>query len=271
MTAQRPLVLIRGGGDLASGVALRLHRSHYPVVIAEIPQPLAVRRAVAFSEAIYQGTWEIEGIRAQRVEGEAALYATLLEGQIPVIIDPDADLRHKLQILALVDGRMLKRPPELDHTAAALVVGLGPGFTAGVDCHAVIETQRGHHLGRVYWQGSAQTNTGIPEVVAGFDVQRVIRSPEAGLLHNGRSIGVVIEAGETIAEVGRTPVLAEFKGALRGLLHDGVMVHAGQKIGDLDPRANPSYCFTVSEKALAVAGGVLEAFLTCEKLPLVEA
>jgi len=268
MTAQRPRVLIRGGGDLASGVALRLHRAHYAVVITEIPNPLAVRRAVSFAEAIYQGAWEVEEVKAERVVGEAAILEALQQGRIPVVIDPEAALRFKLNPVALVDGRMLKRPPEIDHPAAPLVIGLGPGFTAGLDCHAVIETMRGHNLGRVYWQGCAQANTGIPEPVNGFAVQRIIRAPVEGELHVGLAIGTVIEAGERIVEVGATPVLAGFQGALRGLLPDGVRVHKGQKIGDLDPRADPEYCFSVSDKALAVAGGVLEVLLAREQLPL---
>jgi len=269
MKTQNSLVLIRGGGDLASGVALRLYRAHYRVVIAEVPQPLAVRRAVSFAEAIYQEAWEIEGVRAEKIEGVTAAFTTLQKGNIPIIIDPDAELRHELDPIAMVDGRMLKRAPELDRSVAPLVVGLGPGFTAGLDCHAVVETNRGHNMGRVYWQGSAQPNTGIPEPIAGFDVQRVVRAPADGVLGAGRSIGTVIEAGECIVEVDGKPILAGHKGALRGLLHDDVTVHSGQKIGDLDPRADPSYCFTVSDKALAVAGGVLEALLTREQLPLV--
>ena len=270
MTPQNSLVLIRGGGDLASGVALRLHRAHYPVVITEVSQPLAVRRAVSFAEAIYQEAWEIEGVRAEKIDGVAAVFTTIQKGIIPIVIDPDAELRHELHPIALVDGRMLKRAPDLDQSAAPLVVGLGPGFTAGVDCHAVVETNRGHHMGRVYWQGSAQANTGIPEPVAGFDVQRVVRAPLDGVLGAGLSIGTVIEAGERIAEVDGRPIPAGFRGVLRGLLHDGVSVHKGQKIGDLDPRADPTYCFSVSDKALAVAGGVLEVFLTRGRLPLTD-
>jgi xanthine dehydrogenase accessory factor len=267
MTSNRPLVLIRGGGDLASGVALRLHRTHYRVVITEVPQPLAVRRAVSFAEAIYQGAWSIEGTQAETVIGVEAVEHALQRGIIPVVVDPDAELRHELHPDALVDGRMLKRPPDLDYTAAPLVVGLGPGFTAGVDCHAVVETIRGHQMGRVYWEGSAQPNTGIPEPVAGYDVQRVIRAPAGGLLGAGLAIGTVMQAGERIAEVDGKPIQAGFKGVLRGLLHDGITVHEGQKIGDLDPRADPSTCFTVSDKALAVAGGVLEVLLSLKRIP----
>lgn len=268
MNPQQPLVLIRGGGDLASGVALRLYRAHYRVAIAEISHPLAIRRAVSFAEAIYQGTWEIEGVCVEKVDDAVAAFATLQKGDIPIVIDPGAELRHELDPVALVDARMLKRPPDLDRSAAPLVVGLGPGFTAGVDCHAVIETNRGHYMGRVYWEGSAEANTGIPEPVGGFDVQRVIRSPVDGILGNGRSIGSIIEAGDRIVEVDGKPILAGYKGALRGLLHDDLTVHKGQKIGDLDPRVDPSYCFTVSDKALAVAGGVLEVLLIREQPPL---
>jgi xanthine dehydrogenase accessory factor len=267
MTTPNAVVMIRGGGDLASGVALRLHRAHYPVLITEVSQPLCVRRTVSFAEAIYKGTWEIEGVRAHKVAGEEAIWSTLERDQIPIVIDPEAALRRPIQPIALVDARMLKHPPELDLTAAPFVIGLGPGFTVGVDCHVVIETNRGHHMGRVYWQGQAQENTGIPGAVAGYDVLRVIRAPAIGELKNGLTIGSVIDQGDQIAEVGDTPVLAGFRGALRGLLHDGVNVQQGQKIGDLDPRADPSYCSSASDKSLAVAGGVLEALMVRKLYP----
>jgi xanthine dehydrogenase accessory factor len=263
----KAVVMIRGGGDLASGVALRLHRAHYQVLITEVAQPLCVRRTVSFAEAIYIGAWEIEGVRAQKVAGEQAIWRALGKGEIPIVVDPEAELRHSIQPIALIDARMLKRPSELDHTAAPFVIGLGPGFTVGVDCHAVVETNRGHFLGRVYWQGQAMPDTGVPEPVAGYDVLRVIRAPVSGELHDGLSIGSVVEEGDRIAIVDDMPIITGFRGALRGLLHNGVRVHEGQKIGDLDPRADPSYCTVVSDKSLSVAGGVLEALLSQELLP----
>jgi xanthine dehydrogenase accessory factor len=259
MNAPGSLILIRGGGDLASGVALRLQRAHYKVVITEVAQPLAVRRAVSFAEAIYQGTWEIEGVVAEYLADEKNIKQTLEKDHIPVVVDPEATIRNQLAPSAIIDGRMLKRPSELKLNAAPFVIGLGPGFTVGEDCHAVVETKRGHYLGRVYWDGSAQANTGIPDTVAGYDVQRVIRAPVSGIVRDGLPIGSLLVAGDQIAYVGEVRVTAKFDGALRGLLHDGLEVEEGLKIGDLDPRSEREYCFTVSDKALAVAGGVLEA------------
>ena len=267
MRGGEALVLIRGAGDLASGVALRLHRAHFKIIMTEVARPLAVRRAVSFAEAIYQGVWEIEGVVADHVEDEHAVQRALAEGHIPVVVDPDAALIQEHHPLAVIDGRMLKRPSGLGVDAAPLVIGLGPGFTVGVDSHAVVETKRGHTLGRVYWEGSAETNTGIPDLVAGYDVQRVIRAPVAGVLREGLPIGSLVKAGDRIVLVGDEPVTANFEGALRGLLHDGVQVEEGLKIGDLDPRAKQEYCFLVSDKALAVGGGVLEVLISQGFLP----
>ncbi len=268
MMAEASMVLIRGGGDLASGVALRLYQANYKILITEISQPLAVRRTVAFSEAVFQGSWEVEGVVASLVEEEGRIEEVWGKDQIPLLIDPEADIRLRCPPAALVDGRMLKKSPGLGTELAPLVIGLGPGFTAGVDCHAVIETNRGHAMGRVYWQGTAQANTGVPEPTAGYDIDRVIRAPIGGVLNEGRVIGTTLPRGEMIAKVGDSVVVAAFDGVLRGLLRDGMRVQEGQKIGDLDPRGEPSYCFTVSDKALAVAGGVLEALLARGVLPM---
>jgi xanthine dehydrogenase accessory factor len=192
-----------------------------------------VRRAVSFAEAIYQGTWKIEGVVAEYLTNKDDIRDSVEKGNIPVMIDPQADIRHEFQPMAIIDGRMLKRPSELDWTAAPFVVGLGPGFVVGVDCHAVVETKRGHTLGRV-----------------------------SGELREGLPIGSLVKAGDQVAIVGDMPVVANFDGALRGMLKDGIHVERGLKIGDLDPRSEREYCFTVSDKALAVAGGVLEAVIT---------
>ncbi len=267
MRTGEALVLIRGGGDLASGVALRLHRAHFKIIMTEVARPLAVRRAVSFAEAIYQGAWEIEGVVADHVEDVRAVQRALAEGHIPIVVDPDAALIQEHHPSVVIDGRMLKRPSDLGVSAAPLMIGLGPGFTVGVDCHAVVETKRGHYLGRVYWEGSAQANTGIPDPVAGYDLERVIRAPVGGELIGGLAIGSLVESGDQIARIGDVPVLANFDGALRGLLHDGLQVEAGLKIGDLDPRADQEYCFKVSDKALSVGGGVLEALISQGILP----
>jgi len=238
------LVLIKGAGDMASGVAWRLHRAGFPIVMTELAQPLAVRRAVCFAEAVFAGETTVEGVVARRVPDGAAARAGLNRGVIPILVDPEAGCREELA------------------PAIPLVIALGPGFTAGVDCHAVIETNRGHNLGRVIWQGSAQADTKIPSEVAGYSATRVLRAPADGHVTPHHAIGDRIAQGEIIAEVSGQPVVAPFAGVLRGLIHATVQVTAGLKIGDLDPRARVEHCFTISEKSLAVGGGVLEAVLT---------
>ncbi|MBW8011875.1 MAG: EF2563 family selenium-dependent molybdenum hydroxylase system protein [Chloroflexi bacterium] len=256
------LILLRGGGDLASGVALRLVRAGMRVLITEIPQPLAVRRLVSFSDAVYEGTRTVEGITAQLVEDIEQVQKVIESGEIPVIIDPAAEIIQDLQPLVLVDARMTKQPPDLAIDSAPLVIGLGPGFIASENCHAVVETQRGHFLGRVLWEGSAIPNTGIPGSISKFQVDRVLRAPIDGLLKVHTEICLHLEQGEIIAKVNGEEISAPFTGVLRGMLREGMQVLAGMKIGDLDPRDDPSYCTRISDKALAIGGGVLEAVLT---------
>ncbi len=257
------LVLLRGGGDLATGVALRLHRAGLRVLITEIPQPLAVRRLVSFAEAVYRGEFTVEGVTARRVNDPAQAQHILQKGEIPVLIDPEAAvLQSKLSFCVLVDARMTKAPPDLGMEAAPLVIGLGPGFVPGENCHAAIETQRGHFLGRVLWDRPPAANTGIPEGLGIYNRQRVLRAPADGVLSARAAIGDRLWSGQVIAEVGGQRVRAPFDGVLRGLLHPGLRVQAGTKIGDLDPRNDPSFCTLVSDKALALGGGVLEAILS---------
>lgn len=257
-----PRVLLRGGGDLATGVAARLHRAGFSVLVTEIAEPLAVRRLVALAEAVYRGRVTIEDISGRLVESLEEADPVWRKGEIPVLVDPTADCRSRMNPLALVDARMRKQPPEIGREAAPLVVGLGPGFTAGKDCHAVVETNRGHHLGRVFWSGQAEADTGSPGAVKGFDADRVLRAPADGVLQSEVELGAVLEAGALIATVGGAPVTAPFRGALRGLIHDGLAVEQGMKIGDLDPRAESRYCYQISDKSLAIGGGVLEALLS---------
>ncbi|MBL8045985.1 MAG: EF2563 family selenium-dependent molybdenum hydroxylase system protein [Anaerolineales bacterium] len=255
------LVIIRGGGDLASGVAHRLHAAGFPVMVLELPQPLCVRRAVSFAEAVYAGEMRLEGATARLVSSTQEGIISFAQRLIPVLIDETGEAIRTLQPAVVVDARLAKEPLDTQITNAPLVIGLGPGFAAGQQCHAVIETQRGHHLGRVYWQGSAQSDTGVPETVNGFTVQRVLRAPQAGTLHGELQIGALAQAGQTVATVNGVPIMAEFNGVLRGLVHDGLPVTAGMKVGDLDPRGVREHCFTISDKARAVGGGVLEAIL----------
>lgn len=256
------IVLIRGGGDLASGVALRLHRAGLRLVITELSQPLVVRRLVSFAEAIYRGQTSVEGVSARRADETSRIMPVLEAGEIAVIVDPSGETIAEMKPAVLIDGRMTKQVPDLGIDAAPLVIGLGPGFIAGGNCHAVVETQRGHWLGRVYWHGPALPDSGIPDPVANRGLDRVLRAPADGTLETWREIGDSLKAGQEVAVVAGQSILAPFDGVLRGLIHPGIPVRRGLKIGDLDPRNDPRYCTTVSDKSLAVGGGVLEAILS---------
>ena len=260
------LILIRGGGDLASGVAVRLHRAGFQVVITELAHPLVVRRTVSFAEAVPEGGVEVEGITAELVKSPEDARETLKTGNIPVLVDPDLRCLDALRPEVVVDARMRKKPPERGKNLATLVIGLGPGFIAGENCHAVVETNRGHDLGRVLWAGTPQPDTGIPGSVLGFSQERVLRAPADGKLISGAKIGDRVKKGTVIALVGNLAVLAPFNGILRGLLRPGTLVKKGMKIGDVDPRDDPNMVFLVSDKSRAIGGAVLEAILACPDL-----
>ncbi len=255
------LVLVKGAGDLGSGVAARLHRCGFRVVMTEVAAPLMVRRAVCFGEAAYDGETTVEGIVARRVDDVPAAASALAEGVIPLLIDPDAACRAELGPDVLVDAIMAKRNTGTTIADAPFVVALGPGFSAGQDCHAVIETNRGHWLGRVIWQGQAQPDTGTPGEIAGRRAERVLRAPVTGTLAAHAAIGERVAAGQLIASVDGHELRAQLDGVLRGLLHPGLAVAAGVKVGDIDPRAAPEHCFTISDKSQAIGGGVVEAIL----------
>ena len=264
MSNRRPLILVRGGGDLASGAILRLYRAGLQVVVSELPQPLAVRRTVSFAEAVYEGRHTVEGVSACLVERDQ-LPVALEANEIPVIIDPHADiLQSDLPFQVVVDARLMKHPPAPLPRPVPLHIGLGPGFHAGENCHAVVETRRSHTLGRVYWQGTAQPDSGQPE----GDPRRVLRAASDGIFLGIKKIGDPCEAGELIGKIDspidnqQSIILSPLSGVLRGLIRDGVHVTRGLKIGDVDPRNDPSACFLVSDKALSIGGGVLEAILT---------
>jgi xanthine dehydrogenase accessory factor len=259
------LVLVRGGGDLASGVALRLHRCRFQVIITELERPFAVRRRVSFAEAVYRGATRVEECTARRVadpEDRLGVQRIIEEGDIPVLIDPEGTAIRNFLPAVVVDARMLKQYPRYDQAADRLVIGLGPGFVAGENCDAVVETNRGLSLGRVVWKGPAEPDTSVPETVGGHGEERVLRSPADGPVIAHAEIGDRLERGQLIAEVGGQPVRAAFKGRLRGLIFPGTRVEKHRKIGDLDPRGDWRACTQVSDKSLAVAGGVLEAILS---------
>ena len=276
------LVVLRGGGDLATGVAYRLHQAGFPVIVLELARPLVVRRKVAVATAVLENHIQIETLHAQYAYGVEEALKLAKSGKIPVLVAPKLPVfsnrlsvisnqslltDHRLpfteyRIPILVDARMAKRNIDTQIDQADLVIALGPGFTAGVDCHAVIETMRGHRLGRVIWQGSAMPNTGTPGLVAGKGAERVLRAPKAGTVEWQFEIGALVEEGAVIGDVDGGSIIAPFAGVLRGLIAPGTAVAAKLKIGDLDARGDVSACFTISDKALAIGGGVLEAILT---------
>jgi xanthine dehydrogenase accessory factor len=256
------LVLIKGAGDLASGVAFRLHRCGFPVIMTELPQPLMVRRKVSFGEAVYEGEIMVEGVIARLAADIAEARMALTAGVIPVLVDPEAACRETLTPPVLVDAIVAKSNTGTRISDAPLVIALGPGFTAGIDCHAVIETQRGHWLGRVIHQGSAQADSGEPGEIGGQRTSRILRAPVGGIMEAQATIGERVTTGQPIATVAGLAVTAGCEGTLRGLIRSGLPVTAGLKIGDIDPRAVPAHCYTISDKALSVGGGVLEAILS---------
>ncbi len=259
-----PLALIRGAGDLASGVAVRLWRAGFAVVMTEIAEPTPVRRTVAFAEAVYAGRTDVEGIEGVKTADAADAVRATRRGAVAVVVDPDATLKHDLEPCLLVDAIMAKRNLGTRIGDAPAVIALGPGFVAGRDVHAVIETRRGHTLGRVIREGEALPNTGVPGEVGGRAEERLLRAPCAGVFAATARIGDILAPDQAVGRVGDAPVRARIPGVLRGLLRPGLDVREGTKLGDVDPRGRPEHCSLVSDKALAVAGGVLEA--ACELL-----
>lgn len=256
------VVVIKGGGDLATGVAYRLYRSGFRrLALTEIARPTVIRRTVSFAEAVYSGETTVEGLTARRCPGHEGIAQTWAHGAIPVLVDPKARVVQELRPTVVVDAIMAKRNLGTSIGNAPIVVALGPGFYAGRDCHAVIETNRGHYLGRVILQGEAQPNTGVPGDIDGYGAERVVRAPREGVIRPLRQIGDRVAQGEALALVEGEPVPSPLTGVLRGLIREGLLVKQGMKIGDVDPRAAREHCFTISDKSLAVGGGVLEAVL----------
>jgi xanthine dehydrogenase accessory factor len=254
-------VVVKGGGDIASGAAHRLHRAGMRVVMTEVEQPMTIRRAVSFASAVYEGEVVVDGVVARLVEHEDQIQKMHEQGLIPVIVDPSARIVQRLGATVVVDAIMAKRNVETRMGDAPVVIGLGPGFTAGVDVHAVVETCRGHYLGRVITEGRAIADTGVPGEIGGHTLDRVLWAPCSGRFLGTARIGDRVRAGDVLAHVDREPLCSRIDGVLRGILHDGLDVKNGQKVGDVDPRGIVDHCFTISDKARAVGGGVLEAIL----------
>ena len=255
-------IWIRGAGDLATGIALRLYRSGFDIIMSDIAVPTTVRRTVAFSPAVYTGETQVEGITGKLCENISMIDTVIESGCIPVIVDPSGEIMKEYKPDIIVDAIIAKTNIGTKITDTDIVIGVGPGFEAGVDCHAVVETKRGHNLGRVIWSGSAYPNTGVPGNIGGYTVERIIRATADGVFSAKVNIGDFVKAGDLLAYCDETPVYANIDGIVRGLLQDGVNVKKGMKSGDVDPRAEKEYCFSVSDKASAIGGGVLEAILS---------
>lgn len=252
------LIVVRGGGDIGTGVAYRLHRSGFPVVVLELAEPLTIRRQVALSSAVHEGHVSIEGMAGQRVATLDDAAAISRTGVVAVVVEPTlSNIGHSV----VIDARLAKRNLDTTLADAPLVIGLGPGFAAGLDCHAVVETARGHHLGRVMWSGSAMANTGEPGEIGGRGADRVVRAPRDGVVRWHVDIGDAVTSGQVLGQIAGADITALFDGRVRGLIKDSVIVQENLKIGDIDPRLD-TQSDEISDKALAIGGGVLEVVLT---------
>ena len=260
------LVVVRGGGYIATGTIYKLIKCGYKVLVLETERPSAIRRNVAFSEAVYEGSWKVEDITARLAKTLEEAESIMTAGEVAVMIDPSCEILKQMKPAVLIDGILAKKNLGTNRTMAPVTIALGPGFAAGEDVDAVIETMRGHQLGRIILEGAAIPNTGIPGAVAGVTKERVIHAPAAGILKNVRKITDPVEQGQRIAYIetndGRVDIPASISGLLRGMIRDGYQVTEVFKIADIDPRISEyENCFTISDKARCIAGGVLEAIL----------
>ncbi|MBS4955688.1 MAG: EF2563 family selenium-dependent molybdenum hydroxylase system protein [Clostridium sp.] len=255
------MVLIKGAGDLATGIAYRLKKSGFDIVMTEIHKPTTVRRTVAFSQAVFDNEIVIEGIKGVKVNNINEIYEEIREGNIPIIIDEKAEIIKELRPDVVVDSIIAKKNLGTSIEDAPIVIGVGPGFEAKVDCHLVVETKRGHYLGKVIEEGSAIPNTGVPGNIGGYTKERIIRASSNGKIKPVVAIGDFIKKGDIVAYIDGIEVLAEIDGIVRGMLQEGIEVFKGMKSGDIDPRCEKDHCFTISDKARSIGGGVLEAIM----------
>ena len=260
------IIIVRGGGDIASGAIQKLYRSGFKVLVLETETPSAIRRKVAFCEAVYEKEIEIEGIKARLVANDEEIQDCWDSDILPVMIDSRGKVIERLKPLAVVDGILAKQNFGTKRSMAPITVALGPGFSAPEDVDIVIETMRGHNLGRIIEEGRASENTGVPGIIAGFGIERVIYSDYSGVITNVEKIGNVVEKGDVIAVVGNNEIYASISGVLRGIIRDGYKVKKGLKIADIDPRiSEKDNCFTISDKARNIGGAVLESILYLKK------
>lgn len=255
-------VIVRGGGDIASGTIQKLHRSGFKVLVLEVEKPTSIRRNVAFSEAVYNGTTVVEDIKAVLVKEKSEIIRAWEDGIIPVVIDKEGKLINTIKPYIVVDAILAKRNLGTKRDMAPITIALGPGFNAGKDVDVVIETMRGHNLGRLIFEGSALENTGVPGEIGGYAEERVIYSPCDGKIKNVKTIGDIVEAGQIIAIIENEEVRSGITGIIRGVIRDESIVFKGLKIADVDPRRTELKNFnTISDKARNIGGGVLEAIL----------
>ncbi len=255
------LVVVRGGGDIASGVIHRLFMSGFKVVVLETEKPTAIRRAVSFCEAIYRDEIVIEGVKGVYAKAPESIEAILNAGSIPIFIDEKGEIIKTLRPIAVVDAIIAKRNLGTIREMAPITIGIGPGFHGGIDVDAIIESQRGHNLGKVMYEGEAAENTGLPGIINGFSEERVLRAPCDGIANPLIKIGDYVKEKDVVCVVKDMEVFAGVTGVLRGMIKDGFAVYKGMKIGDIDPRGIREYAFTISDKARAIGGGVLEALM----------
>jgi xanthine dehydrogenase accessory factor len=254
-------VIVKGGGDLATAVAHKLFRAGFPVIITELDKPMMVRRNVSFANCVYERQWTVEGITSVLVDDEKEIGNIINEGKIPLIVDPQCHIRFKVKPAIIVDGILAKKNCGTYLKDAPIVIALGPGFNSGEDVHLVVETQRGHNLGKIIFSGGAEPDTGIPGEVKGYTSERILRAPKSGLVKNHMHIGSIVEKGDIICYVDENPIISQISGIVRGLIHEGAKVNKYEKIGHIDPRGIEEYCNTISEKGRNIAGGVLEGIL----------
>lgn len=255
------MIVIKGAGDLATGVATRLKKCGFDIVMTEISQPTTVRRTVAFSQVVYDKKVEVEGITAVLASNKEDINKIVEEGRVAVLVDDKAKIIDEIKPEIIIDAIIAKKNLGTKIDDANIVIALGPGFTAGIDCHCVIETKRGHYLGKAIYKGSAIPNTGVPGEVGGFSKERIIRATTDGKIAPVSKIGDYVKKGDIVAYVNKTPIFAKLDGIVRGMLQKDVNVFKGMKSGDIDPRCEKNHCFTISDKARSIGGGVLEAIL----------
>ncbi|WP_026478932.1 selenium-dependent molybdenum cofactor biosynthesis protein YqeB [Alkaliphilus transvaalensis] len=255
------LVIIKGAGDIASAVAHKLVRCGFKVIMTEIEKPTCLRRTVSFANCIYEGTWEVEGIRAKKVKDSVEIEKVLAQGDIAVVVDDKCSIKNAVKPITIIDAVLAKTNTGTQMGDAPLVIGLGPGFTAGEDVDLVVETNRGHNLGKVILVGKAEANTGIPGNIGGFSKERVLRASCHGRIYHIKRLGDLVMMGETVATINHIPVKTSISGVIRGLIYNGLEVQEGAKIGDVDPRGNRDWVYTISDKGRCIAGGVLEGIM----------